>query len=149
MDETLTVSEAAAAAGVSTHTLRYYERAGLLDHIERGPSGRRRYSRQNLGAIEFILRLRSTGMSIGEIRKYTDLVRAGAGNERARLGLLEDHRDRIVASLAEQRAHLAAIEKKIGIYAELLGVQPARRDLPSIPASTTPPAASANLRSPR
>ncbi|MCP3804035.1 MerR family transcriptional regulator [Allokutzneria sp. A3M-2-11 16] len=149
MDESLTVSEAAAAAGVSTHTLRYYERAGLLDHIERGSSGRRRYSQQNLGAIEFILRLRSTGMSIGEIKKYTDLVRAGAGNERARLGLLEDHRDKIVASLAEQRAHLAAIEKKIMIYADLLGVQPARRDLPSSPSSTTPPAASANLRSPR
>ncbi|MFB9905738.1 MerR family transcriptional regulator [Allokutzneria oryzae] len=120
----LTVSEAAAAAGVSTHTLRYYERAGLLDHVERGPSGRRRYGPQDLGAIEFILRLRNTGMPIGEIRKYADLVRAGAGNERARLGLLEDHRDKIVASLAEQRAHLAAIEKKIQIYAELLGVKP-------------------------
>lgn len=122
-DPPLTTARAAQAAGTSVHTLRYYERARLLDHVERGPSGRRRYRIRDLRSVEFIVRLRGTGMPIARIREYADLVRSG-GDERVRLALLEEHRDAVLDALAEQGRHLAAIEKKIALYREHLALPP-------------------------
>src|SRR5690349_9853542 len=97
----LTISAAADAAGVSAHTLRYYERAGLLDPVGRAGSGHRRYREEDLTRIVFITRLRSTGMPIREIRRYFELVRAGADTEPDRQALLQAHRDRVLAQLDE------------------------------------------------
>ena len=113
----LSIAEAAEATGLTTHTLRYYERDGLLlDAVDRAPSGHRRYSEDDLGWIRMITRLRSTGMPIREVRQYADLVRAGDGNEAERLQLLVAHRDRVRQQLAEVATHLEAIEFKIGLY---------------------------------
>ena len=113
----LSIAEAAAATGLTTHTLRYYERDGLLlDAVDRASSGHRRYSREDLGWIQMVTRLRATGMPIREVRQYADLVRAGDGNEPARLDLLRAHRDRVRQQLAEVAAHLDAIELKIDLY---------------------------------
>lgn len=114
---TLSIAEAAEATGLTTHTLRYYERDGLLlDAVDRASSGHRRYSQDDVGWIRMITRLRSTGMPIREIREYADLVRAGDGNEAERLQLLVAHRDRVRQQLAEVAVHLEAIEYKIGLY---------------------------------
>jgi DNA-binding transcriptional MerR regulator len=113
----LTIAEAAARTGLTSHTLRYYERDGLmLSSVDRAVSGHRRYSDRDLTWIEMITRLRSTGMPIRDVRRYADLVRAGDGNEAERLELLEAHRTRVEAQLAEVTAHLRAIDHKIGIY---------------------------------
>lgn len=114
----LSIAEAAVATGLSADTLRYYERDGLLlGPVARSASGHRRYSEQDLGWIEMVTRLRATGMPIREVRRYAALVRAGGGNEPARLELLRAHRERVLAELAEVQAHLAAIETKIDLYA--------------------------------
>jgi DNA-binding transcriptional MerR regulator len=119
---TLTIAEAAAATGLSPHTLRYYERDGLLlDAVERAASGHRRYTERDLGWLHLLTRLRATGMPIREIREYADLVRQGDGTEPQRLALLQDHRDAVRAQLAEAAEHLAAIEMKIDVYAGRLG----------------------------
>ncbi len=113
----LSIAEAAEATGLTTHTLRYYERDGLLlDAVDRGPSGHRRYSPDDLGWIRMVTRLRSTGMPIREVRRYADLVRAGEGNEDQRLDLLRAHRDQVRHQLVEVAAHLDAIELKIDLY---------------------------------
>ena len=113
----LSIAEAADATGLTTHTLRYYERDGLLlDAVDRAPSGHRRYSEDDVGWIRMITRLRATGMPIREVRQYADLVRAGDGNEAERLQLLVAHRDRVRQQLAEVATHLEAIELKIGLY---------------------------------
>jgi DNA-binding transcriptional MerR regulator len=113
----LTIAEAAARSGLTTHTLRYYERDGLmLAAPERSASGHRRYSDRDLTWIELITRLRSTGMPIRDVRRYAALVRSGHGNEAERLALLTAHRARVEAQLAEVTAHLRAIDHKIGIY---------------------------------
>jgi DNA-binding transcriptional MerR regulator len=116
----LTIAEAARATGVSAYTLRYYERAGLIDGVDRAASGHRRYDDADLAWIEVLQRLRATGMPIQRIRRYAELVREGQGNERDRLALLEEHRDAVKARLAEVRKHLTFIEKKIAIYEEKL-----------------------------
>jgi DNA-binding transcriptional MerR regulator len=117
---TLTIADAARATGVSAYTLRYYERAGLINGVDRADSGHRRYSDDDLAWIEVLQRLRATGMPIQRIRRYADMVRAGEGNEAERLALLEEHRDAVKAQLAEVRRHLAFIERKIAIYEEKL-----------------------------
>lgn len=113
----LSIAEAAAETGLTTHTLRYYERDGLLlAAVDRSPSGHRRYSRRDLTWIEMITRLRATGMPIRDVRRYAELVRAGGGNEAERLELLVTHRRRVEAQLAEVTSHLRAIDHKIGLY---------------------------------
>jgi DNA-binding transcriptional MerR regulator len=113
----LSIAEAAARTGLTAHTLRYYERDGLmLTSVDRAVSGHRRYSDRDLTWIEMISRLRSTGMPIRDVRRYAALVRAGAGNEAERLELLKSHRELVEAQLAQVTAHLRAIDHKIGIY---------------------------------
>ncbi len=115
----LSISDAALATGLSTHTLRYYERAGLmLDRIPRASSTHRRYRDIDVNWVMFLTRLRSTGMSIRQVRQYADLVRTGASTELDRLQLLEQHRDRVVEQLAEMSRHLDAINFKIDLYRE-------------------------------
>jgi DNA-binding transcriptional MerR regulator len=71
----LTISEVAGRTGLTRHTLRYYERDGLMLGVGRAGSGHRRYSERDLGWIELITKLRATGMPIGEVRRYAELVR--------------------------------------------------------------------------
>jgi DNA-binding transcriptional MerR regulator len=113
----LSIAEAAEATGLTTHTLRYYERDGLLlDTVDRASSGHRRYAEHDLSWIRMLTRLRGTGMPIREVRQYAELVRAGDGNEEERLALLRAHRDRVRRQLVEVAAHLDAIELKIDLY---------------------------------
>jgi DNA-binding transcriptional MerR regulator len=112
----MSISDAAAATGVTAHTLRYYERADLLDAVDRNPSGRRRFSDHDLVRIEFIGRLRATGMPIREIRRYVNLVRAGEHTEPERIALLESHRVTVQEQLAEFQRSLDAITAKIDRY---------------------------------
>jgi DNA-binding transcriptional MerR regulator len=120
LDTELTIADAARATGVSAHTLRYYERAGLIDGVGRAGSGHRRYSDADLAWIDVLQCLRATGMPIRRIRRYAELVRAGEGNEPERLALLEEHRAAVKAHLAEVRSHLAFIDHKIAKYEEQL-----------------------------
>jgi DNA-binding transcriptional MerR regulator len=109
----LTISDAAAAASVSAHTLRYYERAGLMPPIGRAASSHRMYSARDVEWVIFLTRLRATGMPIRRMREYADLLRAGPDTDEARLALLEEHRDSVRRRLSEIEANLALIEIKI------------------------------------
>jgi DNA-binding transcriptional MerR regulator len=115
----LSISDAAAATGVSAHTLRYYERAGLmLDRVGRASSSHRRYTDDEIRWVVLLTKLRSTGMPIRRMREYAALVRAGDGNEAERLALLEGHRAAVRAQLRAMERNLAAIDHKIEIYRE-------------------------------
>lgn len=119
LDTGLTIAEAAARTGLSTHTLRYYERDGLmLTDVGRGASGHRRYVEQDLAWIQMLTRLRATGMPIREVRAYALLCREGQGNESSRLAILQAHRLRVLDQLAEVTEHLGAIDVKIGMYVD-------------------------------
>ena len=115
--EGVTIAEAARRTGVSVHTLRYYERAGLVvSPVDRTSGGRRRYRDFDLRWIEICTKLRATGMPIRGIRRYAELVAAGPGNEAERLALLEDHRVHVLEKLAEFRENLELIDHKIDVY---------------------------------
>jgi DNA-binding transcriptional MerR regulator len=112
---TLSIAEVAVKTGVSAHTLRYYERIGLLD-VGRQPSGHRRFTEHDIDRVVFIGRLRATAMPIREIQRYFALVAAGPATEDQRLALLQAHRASVRARLRELEAALGAIEHKIARY---------------------------------
>ena len=117
---TFTVAQAAERTGLTVHTLRYYEREGLmLATVSRTSSGHRAYSERDISWIELLTRLRATGMSIARMKQYRDMVLIGPGNEPNRLELLIAHRDQVREQLRETEEHLAAIESKIAVYTEL------------------------------
>jgi DNA-binding transcriptional MerR regulator len=117
LDAGLSIAEAARQTGVSVHTLRYYERAGLVvTTIDRTDGGWRRYRKLDLDWIKICTRLRVTGMPIRAIRHYAELVSAGAGNEQERLRLLEAHRAEVRTRLAELEESLRLIDHKIDVY---------------------------------
>lgn len=112
---TFTIAEAAERMGVNPHTLRYYERVGLLS-VGRDGGGRRVYDENDLSRIRFISCLRSTNLPIRQLQRYFDMVDEGPETEGDRLGLLEEHRENVLAQLADIQQALAAIEFKIEIY---------------------------------
>jgi DNA-binding transcriptional MerR regulator len=112
----MSIAEAAEQAGLSVHTLRYYERAGLLAPVERNGSGHRRYTPEDVEWIVVCTKLRATGMPIRRIRDYAELVREGEGNEAERLALLEAHREDVRRQLREVRRNLELIDYKIDLY---------------------------------
>ncbi|UMG93283.1 MerR family transcriptional regulator [Nocardioides sp. TF02-7] len=119
--EGLPIAEAAARLGLTTDTLRYYERDDLLLRpVPRASSGHRRYASTDLRWIELVTCLRATGMPIRDIRRYAALVRAGDGTEPERLRMLHAHRELVLRQLAEVTAHLDAIDHKIGLYEDRL-----------------------------
>ena len=99
---TWSIGEAAAKCGLSQHTLRWYERIGLLASIERGGDGRRRFSQGDLDWLSLITRLRATGMPVRYMQRYAELVRSGAGEV--------DH-----ATAACEALHRFAVERLRGI----------------------------------
>jgi DNA-binding transcriptional MerR regulator len=119
METGLTVQEASDKTGLSAHTIRYYERIGLLPSIERASNGHRRYSEEDIGWIEFLKCLRSTGMPISDMQRYVELQQEGDATLHDRLALLEAHRRRIKIQIRELNSILERIEGKIGYYQEL------------------------------
>ncbi|ACO76496.1 transcriptional regulator, MerR family [Azotobacter vinelandii CA] len=119
MSKYLTISQLAARFGLSAHTLRYYERIGLLDPVGRDSSGHRVFVEKDLLWIEFLLRLRSTGMPIRRMQRYAELRRQGETTLAARRQLLEEHRQAVARRLDELGRSLAALDGKIDIYRQL------------------------------
>jgi DNA-binding transcriptional MerR regulator len=119
-EDALTIAEVAERTGVSAHTLRYYERIGLVS-VPRDAAGRRLYTQEEVARVVFITRLRLTEMPIRDIRAYFALVADGPGNEEARLALLERHRDQVKARIGELESALGVIEFKIATYGRTCG----------------------------
>lgn len=114
---TYSISQVAEIASVSVHTLRYYERAGLMiAPLERSQSAHRVYAERDLRWVTFVTKLRSTGMGISQIRQYVELARQGESTNEARLQLLVEHREKVVAQLRETQSSLDAISYKIAEY---------------------------------
>lgn len=117
LHEGYAISDVADRTGLSVHTLRYYERAGLMPRpIGRSSSTHRRYSEGDVSWVVFLTRLRSTGMPIATLREYTELAQRGDDTAEARLELLLRHRISFLARLEEMQQSLEVIDRKIELY---------------------------------
>ncbi|WP_282700424.1 MULTISPECIES: MerR family transcriptional regulator [unclassified Streptomyces] len=120
IDGTLTIAEASELTGLSPSTLRYYERIGLIDGVERGPDGRRRYQTADLAWMAFLLRLRTTGMPIRGMVAFAKLRRGGDATVRQRLELLRRHQAQVRQEYEAVLRSLDAIDDKIAYYERLV-----------------------------
>jgi DNA-binding transcriptional MerR regulator len=118
--EHMAIAEVAELTGLSAHTLRYYERIGLVE-VPRDAAGRRLYDREAVGRVVFITRLRDSDMPIAAIARYVELVKQGPSTEPERLALLEAHRDDILHRLHDLQAALAVVDYKITTYGGACG----------------------------
>jgi len=116
MDRTYTIKEAAAETGVTAHTLRYYERIGLLEPIGREQNSRRRYTDANINSVRFLTVLRATGMPIRDMLVFMQLARAGDETVSDRAELLEHHQHELRSRLEELAGHMEVLEHKIAFY---------------------------------
>ncbi len=115
----MSISDVAELTGLSTHTLRYYEREGLmLVPVDRSSSTHRRYTEADLNWVTFLTKLRLTAMPIARMREYVELARRGDDTTAERLELLLIHRMNVVKQLDEMKKSLAAIDYKISLYKE-------------------------------
>ncbi|WP_316856693.1 MerR family transcriptional regulator [Ralstonia flatus] len=114
----LTIAQVAEATGLSTHTLRYYERIGLLDSVQRRDNGHRVFRAEDMTWLEFLLRLRDTGMPIAQMQAYAALRRQGDSLESvsARQRLLELHAAALEAELRARAETLAVLRVKLVVY---------------------------------
>jgi DNA-binding transcriptional MerR regulator len=111
------ISEVATLTGLSAHTLRWYERIGLMAPVERETNGRRRYLAHDLEWLRLLSKLRATGMPVADMVRYAELVREGDGTVAARQRLLERHRGRVLRAIQEQQDTLRLLDYKINMYA--------------------------------
>ncbi|MER5974721.1 MerR family transcriptional regulator [Streptomyces sp. NPDC002055] len=123
-----TISEVAAVTGLTAHTLRWYERIGLMPHVDRSHTGQRRYRNRDLDWLAFVGRLRLTGMPVADMVRYAELVRLGDGTVEERRDLLLAHREDVRRRIDELADTLAVLDYKIDTYAGVAGAgAPAER----------------------
>lgn len=111
----LSISEVCELLGITAHTARYYERAGLIE-VARSQSGHRTYDQASVGRLDFLVRMRTSGMGISELRRYVDLVRGGDTTTPQRLQIMLEQRVRIKSQLHELELALTTTEYKIAKY---------------------------------
>ena len=114
------IAEVSKRYGVSTDTLRYYERIGLLRHVPRNKSGIRDYDEASCNAVEFVKCMRDAGMSIESLVEYMELLEQGDETTAARKELLLRQGDEIRERIAGLERALARLEYKIEHYDEVM-----------------------------
>lgn len=117
----LSIGQVAERTGLSVHALRFYEQEGLfVEAVRRGPGGRRVYRQDDVDWLTVCIILRASGMPLTVLRRYTDLVRQGAGNAEERLALMREHQERVTTQIARLTESLDLIRFKVGVYEDLV-----------------------------
>src|SRR6266567_4774132 len=117
MTRHFTISETSKLTGMSVHTLRYYERMGLVEIIARNPSGVRGYTRKDVEWIIFIGLFRRMGMSIQETLEFARLKRGGISTAPQRKIFLERYRDQLVDQIKERERIIELVDLKLHVLA--------------------------------
>lgn len=110
------IAEVSAQYGLSSDTLRYYERVGLIPTVNRNESGVRDYNEIDLRRVEFIKCMRSAGLPIEVLIDYVALVQQGDKTIAARKEMLVEQRDLLVARMNEMQKTLDILNYKIEVY---------------------------------
>ena len=120
------IQDVSRKTGLSTHTLRYYEKEGLISGVERSQGGFRQYTDEDLEKLGLICCLKNTGMSIQEIARFVQLTREGEHTLEERVELLKEHRNRVLKLMEEMQRHLEKVTWKLNFFSEKLREYQAR-----------------------
>lgn len=113
---TYTIAKASQITGLSVHTLRYYDKEGLLPYIDRDASGIRKFKDSDFNWLRIITCLKDSGMPLKQIKKYIDLGMIGPSTTFDRLDILKNHRESVLQKIELLHQHLNTIEYKIDSY---------------------------------
>ena len=114
------IQEVSRKTGLTAHTLRYYEKEGLLNGVERSQGGFRQYTDEDLERLGLICCLKNPGMSIQEIARFVQLTREGEHTLEERVELLRAHRERVLARMEEMQKYLDKVTWKLNFFTEKL-----------------------------
>ncbi|MCJ7990042.1 MULTISPECIES: MerR family transcriptional regulator [Priestia] len=123
MENLFSIQQVASMTGLSTHTLRYYEKIGLIKNVQRDQTGYRQYTDFDLAWIQFLIRLRVTGMPMLKMKQFSDLRQKGESTITARKELLEEHYKDVLGKIEELELNSQRIEEKIAHYKKLETVE--------------------------
>lgn len=119
MDKLYSIQQITEITGLSAHTLRYYEKIHLIHDIQRDPKGYRQYTDTDILWLDFLMRLRETGMSIQDMKAFADLRSQGDHTVVLRKQLLQSHYQLVQAQIDQQQQHLNKIAHKVNHYTQL------------------------------
>lgn len=116
------ISQLANETGLSIHTLRYYEKEGIFPPVKRNENGIRVYDSEDVEWINFASRLRETGMSIAEMRKFAQLViQQGDESKNECIKMLRQQNTRIKNQMEQLTRCTELINQKIELYSSPAG----------------------------
>ena len=120
----MTITEVSKKYNLSPDTLRYYERIGLIPHVNRNKSGVRDYTEEDCGWVELSKCLRSAGIPIEALIEYCTLTKEGDKTISARKELLIGQREALIEKIEDMQRTLERLNYKIGRYeeAEVTGI---------------------------
>jgi DNA-binding transcriptional MerR regulator len=122
MEKTIfTIQQISNITGLSVHTLRYYEKIGLLNRVDRDAYGYRQYAESDISWINFLIRLRVTSMPVSEMQQFSELRSKGDSTISLRLELLENHQKNVLEQIKNLKENLNKIEEKIDYYKGMEG----------------------------
>ncbi len=114
------ISETSERFGISTDTLRFYERIGLIPPVNRNRSGIRDYNDLDIRRVEFIKCMRSAGLPIEVLREYIALVQLGDSTIEARKEILREQRELLSIRIKEMQETLEVLDHKIEVYENVI-----------------------------
>lgn len=118
MESLLFISDISKKTGLSIHTLRYYEKIGLLKNIHRNQSGRRVYTKLDLEWLEWVKRLKSTGMPLEKMQDFAQFRLQGEQTLKQRQDLLIAHSVQLKQEIQRLKQEQSIVDYKIEVYAQ-------------------------------
>ena len=122
------IQDVSKKTGLTAHTLRYYEKEGLISGVERSQGGFRQYTDEDLERLGLICCLKNTGMSIQEIARFVQLTHEGDHTLEERVELLRAHREQVLARMAEMQKYLEKVTWKLNFFTEKLRAYQAEQE---------------------
>ena len=121
------IQDVSKKTGLTAHTLRYYEKEGLISGVERSQGGFRQYTDEDLEKLGLICCLKNTGMSIQEIARFVQLTHEGDHTLEERVELLREHRENVLTRIAEMQKHLEKVTWKLNFFTQKLNAYNAEK----------------------
>ena len=130
------IAQAAKEMNVTTYTLRYYDREGLLSNVKRDKSGKRIFTKDDMEMLSLICCLKNTGMPIKEIKQFIDWQNEGNNTLHDRNDILVKHKEYVLNQIDDLKQHLRLIDRKLDYYHDACKAYDTNSPIPSCCAYT-------------
>ncbi|MFC6177526.1 MerR family transcriptional regulator [Companilactobacillus huachuanensis] len=110
------IGEVAEKTGLSSYTLRYYDKEGLMPFVHRGNGGRREFTEDDMDFVDLISCLKETGMSLKEIKEFINMSMEGNNTLEARLAMFKRQRDEVMKQIEQSQRYLEKLDHKVKYF---------------------------------